>query len=204
MKNIGTIHPSDIGFDIDGVVADTGSAFLRILQEEYGINSYCLEDLTEFTVENCLDVDEAIIIDIFDKLHCDPIGYGLRPMVGAEEILKRIGAKAPLSFVTARSHFEPIAAWLHQFLGDFFLDTRLVVMGDHDDKVSHIQALGLSAFVDDRATTCRQLHAAGIQPIVFSQPWNHGRHAFTAVADWRQLGELLCLDQRSQRYSLDE
>ena len=40
----GYIHPSRIGFDIDGVVADTGGAFLRILREEYGINSYRLED----------------------------------------------------------------------------------------------------------------------------------------------------------------
>lgn len=199
MKSIGAIHPSEIGFDIDGVVADTGSAFLRILQDEYGINSYCLENITEFTVENCLDVDTAIITDIFGKLHRDPIGCGLRPMTGAEAILKQIGAQSSLFFVTARSYFEPIAHWLHRLLGDFFSVTRLVVTGDHDDKASHIQALGLSVFVDDRAKTCRQLDAAGIQPIVFSQPWNRGRHSFPAVADWRQLGELLCLDQHEQK-----
>jgi hypothetical protein len=52
---------------------------------------------------------------------------------------------------------------------------------------------GLGWFVDDRAETCAQLHAAGIQPLVFRQPWNqHCRH-FPVVTSWQEIREL-CLE----------
>jgi uncharacterized HAD superfamily protein len=54
------INPAHIGFDIDGVVADTGGAFIRIAAEEYGINSFTLDDITSFEVIDCLDVDQKL------------------------------------------------------------------------------------------------------------------------------------------------
>jgi uncharacterized HAD superfamily protein len=58
------IDPALIGFDIDGVVADTGGSFIRIAKEEFGMNSISLEDITSFDVAACLDVDQEIIDDI--------------------------------------------------------------------------------------------------------------------------------------------
>jgi hypothetical protein len=51
------LDPALIGFDIDGVVADTGGAFVRIAREEYGIRSISIDDITSFEVEECIDVD---------------------------------------------------------------------------------------------------------------------------------------------------
>ena len=69
---------------------------------------------------------------------------------------------------------------------------RVVAMGDHDDKARHIRMAGLSTFVDDRAETCLQLHRAGINPIVFHQPWNRNRHRLPLVRDWTEI-RALCL-----------
>jgi len=188
------IDPEYIGFDIDGVVADTGGAFIRIAREEYGINSITLDDITSFDVIDCLDVDQKIIEDIFARLLDDPLTAGLQPMEDAIAVLHRLGRKAPLTFVTARPHEEPIANWLKYFLEPTLYDSiRLVAMGVHDKKTSYIKDLGLKYFVDDRLQTCQMLAREGITPLVYNQPWNKNGHKLPTVNNWQDI-QALCFD----------
>ena len=188
------INPAHLGFDIDGVVADTGGAFIRIACEEYGIDSLTLEDITSFDVVDCLDMDQAIIEEIFGRLLDDPLHAGLQPMHGAIPVLQSLAVKAPLTFVTARPHEEPIARWLKHFLQpDTFNEIRLVAMGMHDKKTSFIKNLGLKYFVDDRLQTCLKLAEAGIIPFVYNQPWNKNGHNLPTVNNWRDI-RALCSD----------
>ena len=191
---IGKIDPARVGFDIDGVVADTGGAFIRIAREEYGLDSISLDDITNFDVAGCLPMDQEIIEEIFGRLLADPLNAGLQPMQDAIPVLHSLAPKAPLTFVTARPHREPIARWLEHFLQpDAFHAIRLVAMGEHDNKTSYIKDLGLSYFVDDRLQTCLKLAEAGITPIVFSQPWNKNGHNLPLVNSWLDIRSL-CAD----------
>ena len=188
------INPALIGFDIDGVVADTGGAFIRIAGEEYGLNSLVLDDITSFEVVDCLDVDQEIIDDIFTRLLDDPLTARLQPMEDAMSVLHRFAGEAPLTFVTARPHGEPIARWLKHFLKPApFNKMRLVAMGAHDNKTSYIKDLGLKYFVDDRLQTCKMLLKDGITPIVYNQPWNMNGHDLPTVNDWQAI-RALCFD----------
>jgi uncharacterized HAD superfamily protein len=188
------IDPAHIGFDIDGVVADTGGAFVRIASEEYGINSISLEDITSFEVVDCLHMDQDIIEEIFGRLLNDPLLAGLQPMQGAITVLHSLAEKAPLTFVTARPDEEPIARWLKHFLQPaIFAKIRLVAMGVHDKKTSYIKDLGLKYFVDDRLQTCRKLAEAGITPLVYNQPWNKIGHNLPTVNNWQDI-QALCAD----------
>ena len=188
------IDPALIGFDIDGVVADTGGAFIRIAREEYGIDSITLDDITSYEVIDCLDVDQGIIAEIFTRLLDHPLRAGLQPMKDAIPVLHRFAAAAPLTFVTARPHGEPIARWLEHFLEPAIYEkTRLVAMGEHDNKTSYIKNLGLQYFVDDRIQTCQALAGEGISPIVYSQPWNRNGHNLPTVSDWQAI-HALCFD----------
>ena len=188
------INPTLIGFDIDGVVADTGGAFIRIAEEEYGINSITLDDITSFEVIDCLDVDPQIIEEIFNRLLDDPLTAGLLPMEDAIDVLHRFAEQAPLTFVTARPHKRPIARWLKHFLQPAtFEKIRLVAMGVHDNKTSYIKDLGLKYFVDDRLQTCMMLAREGITPLVYSQPWNNNGHDLPSVNSWRSI-HALCFD----------
>jgi uncharacterized HAD superfamily protein len=188
------INPALIGFDIDGVVADTGGAFIRIATEEYGIDSITLNDITSFEVIDCLDVDQGIIEEIFSRLLDDPLTAGLKPMENAIPVLHRIAGEAPLTFVTARPHEKPIAGWLKHFLlPDTFEKMRLVAMGVHDNKTAYIKNLGLKYFVDDRLQTCKMLADEGITPLVFTQPWNKNGHDLPTVNSWQAIHDL-CFD----------
>jgi len=185
------IEPRRIGFDIDGVVADTTGAFIRLARDLYGLGDINPAEITAFQVEECLDIDPQQVEDIFAHLLTDPIAHGLAPMPGAMEVLNELATTAPLTFITARPLRQPIEQWLKSYLSPYAAKTmRLVAMGEHDGKGNHIRQMGLQYFIDDRAETCIRLAEEGLSPYVFNQPWNRGRHQLPAVDDWRAIREL--------------
>lgn len=185
------IHPTILGFDFDGVIADTAEAFIRLCCEEYGHCSIRLEDITDFEVDRCLGIEPEVVQEVFMRILLNSIEAGLQPMPGAVEVLRELTSHGRITLVTARPEPEPVVQWL-----DWALPTRVaaninvVAMGAHDDKPRYIKEHGLQYFIDDRAETCRQLQEAGINPIVFAQPWNHGRHSFDTVRCWQEIRSL--------------
>jgi len=187
------IAPGDIGFDFDGVVADTVEAFIRIACEEHGLCGIRPEDITHFSPEQCLAMDADLVESIFLRILKDSVGTGLLPMPGAVEVLSEMTGQATVTIITARPEADPVHHWLQRFFPSrAYRRIRVVAMGDHDDKARHIRMSGLSVFVDDRAETCLQLNREGIRSIVFSQPWNRDRHALPAVRSWEEI-RALCL-----------
>ena len=190
---VGKIHPAELGFDFDGVIADTVEAFIRIACEQYGYCGIRPTDITDFSVEQCLDMEAGVADTIFLEILRDSVGTGLLPMPGAVEVLGEMSGQSAVTIVTARPEGEPVHLWLQTvFPGTIWPRIRVVAMGDHDDKARHIKELGLSTFIDDRAETCMQLQSVGIRAIVFSQPWNRDRHDLPAVHDWAEIRNL-CL-----------
>ena len=128
------IHPSRIGFDIDGVVANTMEAFIRLARTEYGAKVRP-EEITEFQVENCLNLDPVMVAEIFRRLLEEPLACGLRLMSHARQVLTGFAEHGPLTFITARPQKKPIARWLKKELGpQVYGRVRLVATGEHDNK----------------------------------------------------------------------
>ena len=78
----GKIHPAELGFDFDGVIADTVEAFIRIACEQYNYCGIRPDDITDFSVEQCLDMEAGIAESIFLQILRDSVGTGLLPMPG--------------------------------------------------------------------------------------------------------------------------
>ncbi|MBU0674404.1 MAG: hypothetical protein KJ950_07165 [Proteobacteria bacterium] len=182
------ITPAIIGFDIDGVVADTMEAFIRIAADQYNL-TVPPHQLTEFMAEDCLDMDPAIIEEIFHTLLHHPLAAQLRPMPGAITVLTEFSQTTRLTFITARPDPDPIAEWLEHHLGSqVYSRCRLIATGDHNAKAPHIRSMDLRYFIDDRVETCHLLaEEPDITPIVFDQPWNNGRHQLQLVHDWQHI-----------------
>jgi len=189
------IHPGLIGFDIDCVVADTMEAFIRLARDDYGITVQP-EDITTFQVENCLAVSPHIIDEIFSRLLSAPVENGLKPMPHAVAVLTEMSPWAPLTFITARPEREPVDRWLESiFSQEVYRNSRLVATGKHDGKAQYVKDLGLQYFVDDRVETCVELAHAGISPIVFTHPWNRGRHSFASIDNWLVIKQWLVINE---------
>lgn len=62
------IDKHEIGFDFDGVIADTGEAFIRLACEEFAYCSYSLDDITSFQVQECLSIPSEQVEQIFSSI----------------------------------------------------------------------------------------------------------------------------------------
>ena len=186
------IQHHEIGFDLDGVIADTGEAFIRLACEEFDYCSFRLEDITSFQVEDCLNIPRNQVEQIFQAILENSLETGLQPLPDAVEVMTDMATQAPVTIITARSLKKPVADWLdHFFPAKTCNRINLIAMGDHDDKVRYIKEHKLNFFVDDRIETCLQLADAGITPIVFQQPWNHNKHKLNSVSSWQEIHKLL-------------
>jgi uncharacterized protein len=183
-----------IGFDFDGVIADTAHSFLEIAASQYGYNSLTKEDITNFELEDCIDIPKNIVEQIFTDILMDSLGTGLQPMPGAVKTLSKFATQSKITIITARPISEPVRDWLAAHFEYSLLDNiQIVATGDHDDKVRHIHENGIAYFVDDRVATCQSLVAEKICPIVYHQPWNAGRHNLAMVSDWNEIAHLVNL-----------
>ncbi len=183
-----------IGFDFDGVIADTGENFVRMACEEYEYCSFRLEDITSFDVEGSIEMPVTIIHKIFSDILHDSLATGLKPLPGAKQTIEDMAAVGRVNVITARPLLEPMQAWFEQyFSAEVNGQLNLIAAGHPDEKSRYIHDLGLKYFVDDRAETCHRLAEENITPFVFEQPWNRARHNFTSVRDWDHIRELLLL-----------
>ncbi len=194
MKTTIAIHPTEIGFDLDGVIADTAETFLRIACEKHQYCSFTLDDITHFEIENCISIPTDLVERIFLEILQDSLSTGLQPMPGAVEVLGELACHAPITVITARPLGQPVLDWFDRFFPRTTRDAiNLIAMGDHDDKLRYIQDHKIKYFVDDRAETCNKLALAGITPLVFSHPWNLKRHQLHSVENWQDIRKLLVL-----------
>ena len=119
------------------------------------------------------------------------MGEAMEPMPHATSVLEKLATSAPLFFITARPYRQPIADWLKKILSPrAFGRTRLIATGQHDGKAPYLREQGLHFFIDDRAETCVALKMEGFTPIVYSQPWNTGRHSLASVDNWQTIEQL--------------
>ncbi len=193
------LTPSHLGFDFDGVIADTAEAFLRIACEKYNICDIKIEEITSFEIEQCLSINREIIRDIFMAIQLEPVASGLKPMPGAIEVLSEFSTHGQLTVVTARTQAEPVNQWLETVMPEKICSRiRVIATGEHNNKLHHIKTHNLTHFIDDRAETCTMLGQAGINPFVFTQPWNINRHNLPTVNCWQEI-KSLCFTQASEK-----
>jgi uncharacterized HAD superfamily protein len=186
------INPASMAFDIDGVVADTMTLFLDIARQEYNLNSIQYSDITSYKLEECLDIDPKVIDAIVLKILDGNYGATLHPIAGAVEGLAKIERHcSPIIFITARPYPGPIRNWINQTLRLGTVSFEVIATGSHEAKAGILQQRQISYFVEDRLETCFLLQDAGVQPVLFRQPWNRELHPFVEVGSWDELQALI-------------
>jgi len=187
--------PSSIAFDIDDVFADTMGLFLEIAREDHNMAGLRREDITSYMVEECIDIDPAVLEDIFAQILNGSRTSALKPVAGSAEVLTRLGRQhGPLLFVTARPSLDSIIDWIHGVLPLDPAAVEVIATGSFDAKADVLTQRNISFFVEDRLETCFALRDVGITPILFKRPWNRGKHPFEEVGSWQELETLLKLD----------
>jgi uncharacterized HAD superfamily protein len=182
------VTPGNIAFDIDGVFANTMALFLEIGRKDYGINHIRYQDITEYFLEECLDIDPEIIRVIINRILEGDFEPELKPIDGAVEVLSEIAKGHPLLFVTARPELSTIKEWVHSVLPLRASDIEVIATGTLEAKGDVLNARGIRYFVEDCLEVCYMLREHAITPILFSQPWNRSsHHPFREVSSWAEI-----------------
>ena len=188
----GPIDPSLLAFDIDGVVADSMAVFVKLAHRKYGLTHLSKQDMLCYNLYECLGLEKEIIDDLIrltlDKEHIMEIP----PVPGAPEVLTELARTVTLRFVTARIQPESITEWMFTILPDVAHERiKVIASGAPETKLHILNRLNVRYFVEDRLETCRHLKEAGIEPLLFDQPWNRSEQAdgLVRVRNWMQLKE---------------
>ena len=185
------ISPSELAFDIDGVIADTFRAFVNTAREKYSIEIE-YEAITDYDFRKVIDIDEGTSNEIIEMILEDPVGMGINPITGAVEVLTRLSYFGPIFFVTARSNRDAIIEWVEKTLGlGDGNSIHLEATGTHEDKLPILLKHGIRYFVEDRLETCYLIQGSPVTPIVFEQPWNRKEHPFLSVGDWGEIHDMI-------------
>jgi hypothetical protein len=185
------IDPLQIGFDIDGVLANTMQLFVDILDDVYGIGHVTLDQITQYELEACLDIDPQIISAANQSIIDGDYRGRLAPMHGAVEVLKRLGTYGPIRLVTARPYPGPIQAWVEELLPAGRYPVQITATGSFESKAEILKSEKITCFVEDRLETCFLLQNHDITPVLFAQPWNRQPHPFDEVDTWDQLARMI-------------
>jgi uncharacterized protein len=182
------IDPRRLAFDIDGVIADTMHLFLAILGDHYDVHTVHYADLTCYRLDQCLDLDQTVIDAAVARILDGRYRAALKPISGAGPVLRRIGeTTGRILMVTARPEAGLIQSWLQPLLDGQHHRAHVVATGSFEAKAEVLSGYGVHWFVEDRLETCHLLKAAGIEPVVFRQPWNQERHGYLTVGSWQEL-----------------
>ncbi len=186
------IKPESIAFDIDGVYADIITLFIDIAKSDYNISDVRYEDITTYSIKDCLDIDPSIIDEIIIKIQEGCFTPPLKPMDGASDvIIKLANTSGNVLFVTARELKLPIYNWLLDVLPLKPAKIDVVAAGTPEGKTGILLDRNITHFVEDRIETCYILKNAGIIPIIFKQPWNREKHPFIEASDWKEIESMI-------------
>ena len=189
------IDPRVLAFDIDGVVADTMTLFLNIADKEFGIRHIRYEDITDYDLTAAAAIDQTVMVNIISRILDGSHGGLLNPLQDAPLVLRRLNRIcSPTLFVTARPEADPITGWMCDVLETGPECIEVVATGSFEDKREVLAERNISYFVEDRLETCFLLADAGIEPIVFRQPWNRKPHPFAEVGSWRELESMIAME----------
>ena len=194
------IQPTELAFDIDGVVADTMSLFVRLAHDRYGLSHITKDNMTCYNLHNCLNLEPEVIDDLICLTLDDEHTLQIPPMPMAPDVLTELANHGPLRFVTARIWPESIISWLQQTLPQVSPENiQVIATGLPEAKLAILKDLQVRYFVEDRLETCHLLAQDGIQPLLYDQPWNRVPNQFPRFDSWLQLRQIMLPENGKQR-----
>jgi len=166
-----------VGLDIDGVVADFLSPFLRFLEKRVGNGPIPADTVTDFNFKDHPFLSEETVGKCMEAVSYDPdFWQGLASLISAKEWqrLERLSRRGKLVFITHR--YVRATYDIHRVTCDWLKRhgiSRPAVHFIQESKGDLAQSLGIRLFMDDRYENCEDV-AEKTEALVLMphQPYN--------------------------------
>ncbi len=188
------IHLERIHLDIDDTIADTTTAFIEYVKNNYGVilnrNSFLTHSYASCIPE--LPKDKDHIRDFVNSIYFKKI----IPIQDSEEIIKKLSKHNDFVIISGRSEAwkEETRSWLNKFFPSCFSEINLVNQyprpGETKLTSKHelCKYLECTLAIDDDPYTALQIHNSCIEVMLFDQPWNKNlNNGIKRVFNWKEI-----------------
>jgi uncharacterized HAD superfamily protein len=183
-----------VGLDIDGVVADFLTPFLRFVEKKVGNGPIAVESITDLSFKEHPYLTEKAVWGCMEEVSYDPAFWrNLRPLISQKEWqeLEEMSSRGKLVFLTHRYERETYS--IHQVTCEWLKRHGIREPAIHftqESKSKLVENFGVDLFVDDRHENCQDV-AENTQAKVFmphrqyNQSFSHPR--VTRIWNFREL-----------------
>jgi 5'(3')-deoxyribonucleotidase len=163
-----------LGWTFDGVIANFSGKFVELANRRFGTDFIEL-DQTDWDFKpwfSKAQVDEVWALDINKEKN---FWLTLKPLPGTSE-LKSAVDRAELFFITSRtttagmSPREQTCWWLRNHF--YITYPNVIVVENPSQKIPILKALEVPCMIDDKGSTIRQVHNAGLRSYAKLSPYN--------------------------------
>jgi len=182
-----------IGVDIDGIIADTDTAFRKRLSEVFK-RDFSRDKVKEFRYENCFNFNRKEM-DIFCGLFLDKnLWKGIKLIEGAGPALRRLKKRHSLILITGRpiEVKDATLEWLGAKKIPF--DRLYFMQGRQKHEIARSNGHGLCLFLEDHPDYAYRMAEDGVKVLLMDYPWNRNveNHCnIQRVKDWKQINKIL-------------
>lgn len=174
-----------IGVDLDGVISDFVSTFIRVVDEKYGVKL----DPSQIYVHDLFLV-LGITEDDALSLILETLSRDLDVFEGAREALVQLKTNHEIIIITARpaQTYEMTKKWLEQ---KNIPHDKLHYLVEGN---KHQKELGLDVFVDDHLKEIIRFYGKAKKLIIFDHPWNKSLNVlrlFERAKNWNEVVHII-------------
>jgi uncharacterized HAD superfamily protein len=188
-----------IGVDVDGVLADSVTAFLGWHNRVYGTN-YTFEQVTDFDLSKLWGGTNEESVQKIITCYTSPEFEAVQPVLGAVEAIKKLAKDHELIIITARpaSMIETTKNWICMFFPEMFDDIYfndcLKSTGVYGKKQEQMKEAKIELLIDDALKNVSISSEIGIPSLLLDYPWNQSDDlpkGVTRVKNWKEIVEII-------------
>ena len=204
--------PLRIGVDIDDVLLNLISEFLIHYNQQYS-SELTLDEIHSYSLGKVIGISFEKAVGLFYEFYeTDSFKYGLYPVNGAVEGIARLKQNGIiLEAITARPEIlrEITHKQLDKYFSNSFEKIHIMDLSSKENlgrgKGKHEICLerGIEVMIDDRPETVKDCAKAGIQGILYEQPWNRNtpnQFNVTKASSWKDIVDFL-IEYKNKMYN---
>lgn len=184
---------AQIGIDIDGVIADTDTAFRKRMREVFK-RDFPQDMMREFNYEDCFkftEEEKKIFYSLFSDRH---LWEGIEVICGARETLAKLKQRHSLIIITGRpvEVSDVTFAWLWDKRIPF--DKLYFMEGKEKYEIAQLNGHKFSHFLEDHPDHALRMAQSGVKVLLMDYPWNQkieNHPGIERVKNWDEINKIL-------------